>query len=371
MINLHLTRADNYEGVYLRLPATPAEIGETFGRLDKISEDVASTKLVDATCPVRNLWRYIKNTDVSDSENITVLNELSRKISGMDIQQQAIFSGALDAESINGLPDILRVADSLDEYVLIEDISSDRELGGYLIEHGYLEVPERLQPYMDHVGIGSEYYAEHGGAYTLNGYILRKSSLDPYLEPRRDAVFRVSLQGPLAQEPYLLILPAFFERMAQVKQTLGVDHIADAEITKIECTIPYLENLIPFAEADIRRLDELAEVIADMRSADGELLKFCAVLEVEQPETIPQAYKLACDLDNYERITEGTYEYGQSVLRRHGAEDELLQAMEGYMDFEKLGEDAMIEDGVRETEFGLIRRLSKPFPEQGYEQTMG
>ena len=69
------------------------------------------------------------------------------------------------------------------------------------------------------------------------------------------------------------------------------------------------------------------------------------------------------------RITEGTYEYGQSVLRRHGADDELLEAMDGYMDFEKLGEDAMVEDGVRETEFGLVRRCSHPFPEK--EQTQG
>ena len=81
------------------------------------------------------------------------------------------------------------------------------------------------------------------------------------------------------------------------------------------------------------------------------------------------ALRFACNLDDYERITEGTYEYGQSVLRRHGADDELLESMDGYMDFEKLGEDAMVEDGVRETEFGLVRRCSLPFPEQ--EQTQG
>lgn len=40
------------------------------------------------------------------------------------------------------------------------------------------------------------------------------------------------------------------------------------------------------------------------------------------------------------------------------------------MDFEKLGEDAMVEDGVRETEFGLVRRCSSPFPEFVREQQM-
>lgn len=79
-------------------------------------------------------------------------------------------------------------------------------------------------------------------------------------------------------------------------------------------------------------------------------LKYLSVLSVEQPEDFPAALRLAVDLDDYERIIEGTYEYGQSVLRRIGANDELLKTIDGYMDFEKLGEDSMVEDGVRQTE---------------------
>ena len=55
-------------------------------------------------------------------------------------------------------------------------------------------------------------------------------------------------------------------------------------------------------------------------------------------------------------------EYGKQVLRRVGADDEVIDTIDGYMDFAQLGEDAMKEDGVRRTEFGLVRRLSKPFP---------
>lgn len=38
--------------------------------------------------------------------------------------------------------------------------------------------------------------------------------------------------------------------------------------------------------------------------------------------------------------------------------------MEGYTDFERMGEDVMRAEGVRQTEFGLIRRISAPFPEE-------
>ena len=53
----------------------------------------------------------------------------------------------------------------------------------------------------------------------------------------------------------------------------------------------------------------------------------------------------------------------REALRRLGADDELLDTIDGYMDFDQLGRDMMEEDRVRQTGYGLIRRLSKPFPE--------
>ena len=53
-----------------------------------------------------------------------------------------------------------------------------------------------------------------------------------------------------------------------------------------------------------------------------------------------------------------------------GADDKLIDAIDGYMDFERLGTDSMAEDGVRRTEYGLVRRLSSPFHTQEAGQTM-
>ena len=41
------------------------------------------------------------------------------------------------------------------------------------------------------------------------------------------------------------------------------------------------------------------------------------------------------------------------------------------MDFARFGEDAMKEDGVRRTEYGLIRRCDDPFPEESQSMQMG
>ena len=87
-----------------------------------------------------------------------------------------------------------------------------------------------------------------------------------------------------------------------------------------------------------------------------------AAVEEVQPDTFTEAVSIAMDRDDYEQIPEDMDEYGKQVLRRAGADDEVIDTIDGYMDFSQLGEDSMAEDGVRRTEFGLVRRLSKPFP---------
>ena len=47
-----------------------------------------------------------------------------------------------------------------------------------------------------------------------------------------------------------------------------------------------------------------------------------------------------------------------------------IYELDGYMDFEKYGQDCMETDCVTKTEFGLLRRLEPPFPEQRQGQRM-
>ena len=76
-------------------------------------------------------------------------------------------------------------------------------------------------------------------------------------------------------------------------------------------------------------------------------------------------------LDNYQRITEDAYGYGQQRLQETlGLDDEAIYELDGYMDFEKYGQDCMENDCVTKTEFGLLRRLDPPFPEQTQGQQM-
>ena len=374
MIRLKLSNKSANEGVNLDLPATPAEVGEAFSWFERIGVDLSTVRIAGVNSPVPTLGQYILRADIHDPAQMKMLNELADSIGQMDDREWNIFAGALDVESINGLDDVVKLSKHLGDYIILPNVRTDTELGRILVDTGYKNFPEAVQPYLDYRTIGAEYYAENGGAYGPGGYVRRKSSLEQAPE-HRDALITLHLLtqrvAETMAEPYHLILPATDEELDQAKAQIGVDHFTEATIVKAEFGKPYLAELIPQDCICVEDANELALGIEEMTQRDGELLKFLAVLSVEQPETMTDALRFAIELDDYERITEGTYEYGRSVLRRHGADDELLEAMDGYTDFEKLGEDAMVEDGVRQTEFGLIRRCSSPFPEETQTMQMG
>ena len=366
MIQVTLSIKGAKEGVALNLPATPAEVSEACAWFDRLNIAPREVRIIGANSPVRNIYQYIARADIHNPDDVEKLNTLAKAIGQMDDRERHIFAGALDAESITGLDDVLKISKRLNNYIILPNVKTDTELGRILVDTGYKNFPEAVQPYLDYRAIGAEYYAENGGAYGPGGYVRRKSSLEQGQE-RRNAL--ITLHLATKQVECRLVLPAEEEELDQAKERLGIEHFTESTITRVDFGKPYMDDLIPKNCICVEDANELALGIEEFCQRDGDLLKFLAVLSVEQPETMSDALRFAINLDDYERITEGTYEYGQFVLRRHGADDELLEAMDGYMDFEKLGEDSMVEDGVRQTEFGLVRRCSHPFPEQ--EQTQG
>ena len=62
--------------------------------------------------------------------------------------------------------------------------------------------------------------------------------------------------------------------------------------------------------------------------------------------------------------------YGRQVLERIDVDEELINTIDGYMDFAQFGADSIKEDGVRQTDFGLVRRLNVPFEGQTPLQQM-
>jgi len=237
----------------LHFPTTPVEIGEAYAKLDAL--DIGkTTRLMDIVSPVKKLKNYLCSIDLDSPGGIEKLNGLAQRVDALDEAKAALFTGALDAESVNGLDDVLRIADSLDDYTIISEVTSDRELGGYLVEHGFLQCPEELRPYLDYVSIGAEFYSDHGGAYELEGYVLRRSELppclsrvglpEPWRDENRDEILCLELEN--GSQQYTLLLPADDEYLDDVCKYLGIEGFAEVRIVEVSCSIPYLSDLLPW-----------------------------------------------------------------------------------------------------------------------------
>ena len=234
MILLTLSRGKGEETVRLQLPASPAEIGETFAFLDRISLDTTATAILDVSSNVPVLYRCLYDVDVEDSEQFQKLQKLAERTEALSPAKAAIFSGALDAECVWNLEGALTVADRLDEYMLVNNVSSDSELGIYLVNKGIIPFPDRFKPYINYARVGAEYREKHGEEYSSGNYVQKKTP--ELLENERlDGVFRIWMENPcpvrVQSETAQITLPATFEQLESARQLLGVDSLNTAKST--------------------------------------------------------------------------------------------------------------------------------------------
>ena len=195
------------------------------------------------------------------------------------------------------------------------------------------------------------------------------SPAEPWRDESRDEVLRMTLRVD-GKTDYTLVFPADEEYLDAVKAYLDIDVFADAMLCDIQFKVPYIGELICDTDCPaVEDYNDFAERLEAIWQKDGMMLTYAAVLDAERPDTLHRAVELLENLDNYQRIFEGTYEYGQQRLQEmFGLNDEAIYELDGYMDFEKYGSDRMDRDHVIETDFGLLRRLDPPFPEQSPTQ---
>ena len=376
-MTLYLTHGNGEESIPLELPAASSQVEEIDIRLDDICSGEGNFRISDVKSSVKGLWQFIRSADLLDPENLEKLNQLSRQHDAMSEKERHINAGALMRECINRLEDELQTAGRIGQYEIITEVTCDRELGGYLVEHGKIDCPEHLKPYLDYVGIGAEFYSNCGGAYTLDVYVVQKEHLprysqapEPWRNENRDEILRMTLRVN-GKPDYTLVLPADEEYLDAVKAYLDIDVFADAMLCDIRFKVPYIGELICDSDCPaVEDYNDFAEALEGIWQQDGALLTYAAVLEAEKPETLHRACELLRNLNNYQRIVD-TYGYGQRRLQETlGLDDEAVCELEGYMDFEKYGTDCMENDHVIETEFGRLRRLDPPFPEQTQWQQM-
>ena len=267
MIQLFMSRSGSSAIVPLQFPASQSAIAEASRQLDEASRE-GKTKIVEIKSVIANLPSYLSRLDPDSRTQLAQLNRLSSIIAQMDSRERNIYAGALDGNSINDLNDVIRVAEQVSDYILIPNINSDVTLGRYVAVAGQIQgdprFPEAAWPYLDFAKIGAEYYAEHGGAYTHAGYVLRKQDA----EPVRENAEKIRLDLSSTQAQVSVSLPALKEELERVKKLLGIDCFAEAAITRISFSVPNLNEYIPTTGVCVEDANELAWAIEGMQLED-------------------------------------------------------------------------------------------------------
>lgn len=315
------------------------------------------------------LTGYIKRDELFSKDGVQKLNRLSELVDAMDVEAQNIFAGALRLENTDNLDDVLRIAGSLDHYMLFPNIKTDEELGHYLVDTGPVTgkfvFAEEVKPYLDYAKIGTEQRIRLGGAHTTRGFVTHREEAQTQKVEAKPK-FSLTLASPTGT--VRLNLPAFEDDLEQAKKALGLDSLDSAVIRDVEIGYAWA-HLIPMGGITLEDANTLAECVQEM--SEQELRVFGAALEVEEPRSFREAGAIAMDRDDYELVSGIEREYGIEALRYAGAGDEILGMLDGFTDFDALGRFEMERDGVRETSYGSVKRLSAPFPQQAEQgQTM-
>ncbi len=178
MVTLFLRQGENGKQVLLSFPATtPAEKADVASTMESLKSMSKTVTIQGAASEVMNLSEYLKGIDLAAEGEVERINQLAERLEHMSEVDCDKFAGMLDANSISGTKDILRLTERLDDYVILPGCGSAQSIGKYLVGCGAFLVPEKLIGYINYEALGIEFCDAHGGAACSRGYVVRKEGL--------------------------------------------------------------------------------------------------------------------------------------------------------------------------------------------------
>ena len=178
MVTLILRQGETGRQVLLSFPTTtPAEKADVAATMESLKPMSKTVTIQGAASEVMNLGQYLRGVDIAAEGEVERIDQLAERLEHMSEVDCDKFAGMLDANSISGTKDILRLTEQLDDYVILPGCSSAHSIGRYLVGCGAFLVPEKLIGYINYEAVGIEFCDAHGGAACSRGFVVRKEGL--------------------------------------------------------------------------------------------------------------------------------------------------------------------------------------------------
>ena len=178
MVTLFLRQDENGKQVLLSFPVTtPTEKEDVASTLDSLKSMSKTVTIQGAASEVMNLGLYLSGIDLAAEGELERINQLADRLEHMSEVDCDKFAGMLDANSISGTKDILRLTEQLDDYVILPGCSRAQSIGKYLMDCGVAPVLKQLCKTIDYETVGRLFLDAHSGAACSRGFVVRNEHL--------------------------------------------------------------------------------------------------------------------------------------------------------------------------------------------------
>ena len=376
---------DDAHGVELSLPVSQYEMMDAF-------EQLRTEPAEDVYWQVDEFYHCDFLAPHLDARmSIFEFNALTEQLSKLGAWQETALAGLLQMQEQKHIQEnsgvitaqeLLTLAYNTDCCQVLAEVHTDEELGKFYVENGFREdldaLPERVYELLDYAKIGKQMRAAENGVFTRSGYVIQMEKLQPLpdYEPQREISYMIRLtlmNHENEQKTAVLDLPATEQRLLEVQNELDAPEWFDAQFTGCDAIAPQLNTLLTDVE-DLPKINELAKSLQELK-ADGQLIKFKAVVDATQCETLDDVF------DRIEKLPQYCFE---TKIRDKDAlvRDELEFVLGGkdadliykHLNREAYAEDVLKQYGAEITPYGMVNRadfgpLHEPIPKQHQEQT--
>ena len=178
MVTLFLRQGEAGKQVLLSFPAaTPVEKEDVASTLVSLKSMSKTVTIHGAASEVMNLGLYLSGIDLAAEGELERINQLADRLEHMSEVDCDKFAGMLDANSISGTKDILRLTERLDDYVILPGCSGAHSIGKYLIDCGVAPTLKQLCKNIDYETVGKIFLDAHTGAACSRGFVVRNENL--------------------------------------------------------------------------------------------------------------------------------------------------------------------------------------------------
>ncbi len=361
MMTVKITEKDSDRYEYITFPVNRYSFNDQLDRAGIFGEYMASLYEVSG-------GSYFEKINLSDEPTVDELDFLAKRLDKIFENKYAelAYSAVISQHESVSIAEAINCTYGL-ESVLIYPCNNAAEYGEIVLENDFLEelseIPDEIYKLIDREKIGKIMQEREGGIFE-DGYYIIPSSYEPQLvyddvlpEPMDEWLFKLEvtvMDGDDPDEDMLetLTLPAGEERIKELEDKFGKP-ASEWVWLSLKSEFCVLDSDSMQSADIVGQLNELAVTFSEM--SRSETVKFKAVLEMEQPESVSETIEISMSLDDYEfdPSTIDLKDYGEKYLSEMLPPDfDRTVLSDGVTAY--LGRNISEKNGSQMTEYGIL-----------------